>query len=361
VWSPSSLIFIVLLGVWAAYFLQYWIRRRDHLATARSVEQFSEAMRVLERRDTTPRTDLSEPAPRSWNVHPAKATTRPQVLVKRAVPSEPVTPMVTARIDGAPAATSTRTAARPSGSEAPAPVSRPAAATTPAAGTARPSRPTATRVRPSRRVRALLMLVALVELVGITVLVGLGSLQPWALAPAGVALVASFAFVRAGVRAEQRLRASRRRAATSRRATTPAAAPATAAPATPAPMSRPARPSSTTVADDVPATVSTDSGADDAVAAPVSENVAADVPAVESPVVEEPAAVAEPEHIEYVHLVDEDDIPLTWEPVPVPRPTYTMKARAERPEVPPAEVTPDPAPVALPDEDSVPERRVAGA
>ena len=52
--SPSSLIFLVLLGVWAAYFVQYWVRRRDHVATARSVEQFSEAMRVLERRDPLP-------------------------------------------------------------------------------------------------------------------------------------------------------------------------------------------------------------------------------------------------------------------------------------------------------------------
>jgi len=84
--SPSSLIFLVLLGVWAAYFVQYWVRRRDHVATARSVEQFSEAMRVLERRDPLPRTDLSEPAPRSYAVHPAR-TARPQVLVKRAVAS----------------------------------------------------------------------------------------------------------------------------------------------------------------------------------------------------------------------------------------------------------------------------------
>ena len=42
-------------------------------------------------------------------------------------------------------------------------------------------------------------------------------------------------------------------------------------------------------------------------------------------------------------IVDEDDIPLTWDPVPVPRPTYTMKAKAQRPEVAPAAVTPDPA------------------
>ncbi|MGB7817203.1 MAG: hypothetical protein WBL35_00505, partial [Ornithinibacter sp.] len=85
--SPSSLIFVVLLGVWAAYFLQHWIRRRDHLATARSVDQFTAAMRVLERRDVAPRTDLSTPSPPSYAVHPHRSV-RPQVLVKRAVPAE---------------------------------------------------------------------------------------------------------------------------------------------------------------------------------------------------------------------------------------------------------------------------------
>ena len=48
--QPSSLVFLVIIAVWAAYFVQYWVRRREHLATARSVDQFSEAMRVLERR-----------------------------------------------------------------------------------------------------------------------------------------------------------------------------------------------------------------------------------------------------------------------------------------------------------------------
>ena len=59
----------------------------------------------------------------------------------------------------------------------------------------------------------------------------------------------------------------------------------------------------------------------------------------------------------------DDDIPLTWDPVPVPRPTYTMKAKAERPEVPPAAVTPDPAPVVreVEDDTAYEQRRVAGA
>ena len=341
-WSPSSLIFLVLLGVWAAYFLQYWIRRRDHLATARSVEQFSEAMRVLERRDTTPRTDLSEPAPRSWNLHPGPATTRPQVLVKRAVPSEPASPALTARLDRAADVGPGRVG----------PTERPAAPA-PAARRAAPA-----RVRPSRRVRALLMLVALVELVTIGALVPLGYLAWWALVPAVVALIASFAYVRAGVRAEQRLRAAgRRRAATSRAATVPAA------PARRAAAVRTQAPAATAQVDPAAAgSVDTTDTAADRAAAP-GEDVA-EQPAVVPPAEPAPAAAAvsdEPEHIEYVHLVDEDDIPLTWEPVPVPRPTYTMKARAERPEVPPADVTPDAAPVELPAEEGMPERRVAGA
>ena len=65
-----------------------------------------------------------------------------------------------------------------------------------------------------------------------------------------------------------------------------------------------------------------------------------------------------------VPIVDEDDIPLTWDPVPVPRPTYTMKAKAERPEVAPAAVTPDPAPVrheTVDDGTAYDRRRAAGA
>lgn len=49
--QPSSLIFLAIVFIWAAYLLQHWIRRREALATARSVDQFSDAMRVLERRE----------------------------------------------------------------------------------------------------------------------------------------------------------------------------------------------------------------------------------------------------------------------------------------------------------------------
>ena len=81
--QSSGLIFLVVIAIWAAYLLQHWIRRREHLATARSVDRFSDAMRVLERRTLLPQSDLSAPQPRSYAVSPARPS-RPEVVVKRA-------------------------------------------------------------------------------------------------------------------------------------------------------------------------------------------------------------------------------------------------------------------------------------
>ena len=81
--QPSGLIFLVIIAIWAAYLLQHWVGRREHLATARSVDRFSEAMRVLERRTPLPESDLSLPQPRSYSVSPARPS-RAEVVVKRA-------------------------------------------------------------------------------------------------------------------------------------------------------------------------------------------------------------------------------------------------------------------------------------
>ena len=48
--SASSVIFVVVIAIWATYLLFYVTRRREHLATARSVDRFSAHMRVLQRR-----------------------------------------------------------------------------------------------------------------------------------------------------------------------------------------------------------------------------------------------------------------------------------------------------------------------
>ncbi|MGB3829766.1 MAG: hypothetical protein WA962_13420, partial [Ornithinimicrobium sp.] len=96
---PSSLIFAVILAVWAAYVMQHWIRRRDHIATARSVDRFSEAMRVLERRQMRPHLDLSEPTAHSYAVSLTRPGS-PDVVVKRAQSSTPLAPVVTAGAAG---------------------------------------------------------------------------------------------------------------------------------------------------------------------------------------------------------------------------------------------------------------------
>ncbi|QKE82526.1 hypothetical protein [Arthrobacter sp. NEB 688] len=336
--SPSSLIFLVLLGVWAAYFVQYWIRRRDQLSTARSVEQFSAAMRVLERRAPIPRTDLSDPAPRTYSVHPARSA-RPEVTVKRAVAAE-------------------GGSARP----VPAPVrTRPAAAAHQGA---------------PRRVRGLALLGALLAVVVTGPLAAFSSVSGWVPAVAGIALLAAFGWVRAGVRAEQAARSAQRRRSADEARRRATAAPATAArrrpaAARPAAASRPAAPSvddagtrrSRAAADESRTEHEDTEVAATAVAA--GSTVTADAAVETAPVVQAPPAAPAPEPepvIEYVHLVDEDDIPLTWEPVPVPRPTYTMKAKAERPAVAPAATAPEAAPVQAPArEDDLRQRRAAGA
>ena len=305
--SPSSLIFLVLLGVWAAYFAQYWLRRRDHLATARSVEQFSEAMRVLERRPALPRTDLSEPSPRSYAVHPARAA-RPQVIVKRAVAAEPVASGVTERI-----------------SPEPRPASR--ASRVPDAGKGqgrRPRRDARRRVRPSRRLRGLILLASLVALMAVVPLVVLSILPLWAPAPAAAVVVVAFLWVRSAVRAERALSRAHRRRPAHRRASsrTPISDTASA-------LDPPVVDGSVTAA----------TAGDEAVAeAPDTMDAVEQAQPADAGLSTGPEAVAEV----MVPIVDEDDIPLTWDPVPVPRPTYTMKAKAERPEVEPAATTPDP-------------------
>jgi hypothetical protein len=103
--QPSSLIFLILIAIWAAYLLQHWIRRREHLATARSVDRFSDAMRVLERRSMLPDLAVSAPRPRSYAVSPARPS-RPEVVVKCAQTVKP-------EVQEAPAVARTHPPVRP--------------------------------------------------------------------------------------------------------------------------------------------------------------------------------------------------------------------------------------------------------
>ena len=50
----SGIIYAVLIGLWAAYFIPRWLRRHEELSESRSVEKFDHAMRILSRREPTP-------------------------------------------------------------------------------------------------------------------------------------------------------------------------------------------------------------------------------------------------------------------------------------------------------------------
>lgn len=287
--DPSSLIFVVIVAIWAAYLLGHWVRRRDQVATVRSVDRFSEAMRVLERRPAVRSVPLSRPNPRSYVVAPARPAA-PQVSVKRA-------PAVTAR----PAATAPPVA--PVAAPVAASVAAPATVAAPRAGRARQAPPR------GNVVRAVLLLSLLVLTPVSWLVVALSQAVAW-----WVGALVTLALV--GVVAELRQRARRARELARRRQRLERRS-----------QSQARRQSRRQVVGEVVAAhrergAETPGHSEDAAAAPV----------------EAPAA----------HTPDDG-----WQPVPVPPPTYTLKPKAPprvRPAVP-AQARPDvqePAPVVAP-------------
>lgn len=300
--QPSSLIFLVIVGIWAAYFVQYWVRRREHVATARSVDAFSETMRVLQRRAPLPGANLSTPAPRSYAVAPARAA-RPQVLVKRAEVVE-----------------SDRTAtASSTGRSTP-------MSTEPAPKTAElsPKAPLHHRpMQPSRATRGIVLLVGAATTPVFVLLGILGVLMSWAFVVPLAMAVGGFLWLRHGV--QQEIAAKRAARAARAAARREAALPRTAAPAY-APLSAtgdaPAYAAEHVDSKEAPTEFTAQ--ADDDLADELAEVSTADE------LISTDTVVAADEPVQPTLLVDEDDVPLTWDPVPVPRPTYTMKARVER-------------------------------
>ncbi|KNX38043.1 hypothetical protein [Luteipulveratus halotolerans] len=259
--SSSSLIFLVIVIIWAAYLLQHWVRRREHLATARSVDRFSEGMRVLERRPTSLH-GATEAADAEHGAVLAATTEQPRPTLRAGAPmthdefDEPPNP---SRTNGSHPIPAARDAQSPVEHE---------------------------RVKPQQvRAAALVGTVALFALVvvltpfGITpwwtpllMLVGLGGVVAWLRSAAVKAAYAAHAET-APARPERR--PAPRRAPRAER-TAPAG--------------------SAEVYDDAPATERTAPAAAEEISASVSDD------------------------------------PHAWKPVEVPPPTYTLKAKAERPE-----------------------------
>ncbi|CAN7498130.1 hypothetical protein LJR027_003240 [Terrabacter sp. LjRoot27] len=327
----SSLIFVVIVAIWAAYLVQHWARRREDAAATRSVEGFSEAMRVLEKRPALPTVALSTPRPHSYAVKPANAG-RPTVDVKRAVPagtSRRHSPLVARRSDERVLATSLAASGAPSDPShtdhdiAPyAEVDRMPESARPTSHGAerRPARPTGpapVRVPlAQRRLRAALLLVAVAWL-PVSVVLTVTDVLMWISIPFAVLTVAAvLVWLRAEAQADRlrtgsdaegrahgRRRGRRHDARDAARHKPVLSSDDTqiirsTGVATPSEGVAVARESQVVVAQHV------EPGVFD-VQAPVTGEVPVAVAAVEQP--------AEG----------------SWSPVPVPRPTYSLKAKAE--------------------------------
>lgn len=290
--SASSLIFFVIIAVWAAYMLKHWVRRREDLATARTVDRFSEAMRMLERR-TPIQADVSARAD-----EPSRTILRPQVSVKGASRVTPGAPEGDAHASTAEGveATTTRVPARLQGA---------------AQGLARvPAALESPKVK----------LFALLGSFGFFVVTALLALLT--LVPAWLPLLGLLAT--AGVVVW--LRRSAIAARTAKAASTTVRPVGVSAPARAA---SPARSSAT-----VGATRVEVEAAETAASMTKRSPLVAELP--ERDVDAEPAVDVEPDVDAVARAQAEVFDAAAWAPVDVPRPTYTMKAKAEREPVEPA-------------------------
>jgi hypothetical protein len=284
--DPSSLIFVVIIGIWALYLVQHWVRRREQVATSRSVDRFSEAMRVLERRAPIP-IELPARSSRPYVVAPALAsatstggaalTSRPEVAMKQAPNVRSDRPDRPERPEMSPAMS-------------------------------RPARPAARTVvlHRTHRMRALIFLTLFVATPSVWAAHEFGTLLLWPTLTVTVLLVLDLLLVRSAVRRE---RAARRRVARTSAPVRRSARPAAQAKPFPAAAAtgsvRPAAPSRTARAAGRPA--------DSVVAAAGTSTTTA-------------APMHSQEAITEVILREGE-----WAPVAVPPPTYTMKAKADRP------------------------------
>ncbi|WP_010148111.1 hypothetical protein [Serinicoccus profundi] len=299
----SSLIFVVIVAVWAVYLVQHWVRRREHLATARSVDRFSEAMRVLERRRALPRPDVADPAPAAYTVSPLRPA-RPEVTVKRGATS------------------SAAPVARPAGS-------RPAVARQPVGATAVAPAPGVRRARRAAQVRAVVLLAASGVMVTLVAL-GVSPVLHWGWSFAGVGVLgATLLLVRRSAISQQ----ARRRVTTAR--TAPRASATTPRQQVAAPHTDGAELTTTPAAQDSPLAAQARAAAGTMTARPArparrvvdlepARPSLFDIDEVEAGL----APAVEPE----VAVADEALVapPGSWSPTPVPPPTYTLKAKAYR-------------------------------
>ncbi|MBP9918547.1 MAG: hypothetical protein KBF43_08150 [Dermatophilaceae bacterium] len=316
--QPSSLIFVAVVGIWAAFLVQHWVRRREDLATARSADRFSDAIRVLERR---PIVSSSEARPTletrlaSLSPQPAPAPSASPLIARstRIVSAAGVRPEVIIR---------TPDAAQPQ------PVKRP------------PRRPVA-RTSVSRKGmlgRRLRAFVALAALVAIPVTVGLAIADLaswWSVAAAAATLLLAVIALRA---AAVRERTGRHTGAQLdlARASSAKGASATAKGASATAKGASATASDSGAMDGIPAAVGAPmprvpempdtQGVPDEYERSVPQP--AQVPAARPAVVAFADFGVDPNTVEIDQSIGLGE---PWSPVAVPPPTYTLKDKAPEP------------------------------
>lgn len=79
----TGLIYAAIVAAWAAYLVPLWLRRHDEAAASRSVDRFSQAMRVLERRRPATAGVVSDSSAEDVDAEPviSAATRRRRTLV----------------------------------------------------------------------------------------------------------------------------------------------------------------------------------------------------------------------------------------------------------------------------------------
>ncbi|YAL82795.1 hypothetical protein ACMYYO_12835 [Dermacoccaceae bacterium W4C1] len=308
----NGLILLLIVAIWAVYLLQQWVRHRENLATARSVDRFSESMRVLERRGSTPIPVLA-----TRDDQDERRSVQPQISVKPSRPSLRAGASMNAdqpidRSQDKPRRVVTGGPERADHeSAAPFSVGRRLLA---AAGSIT-----------QQQIKAAALVVAAVGFVLTVVLTPFGITPWWSPLVMLVALAGVIAWLRSAA-----VKAAREGAKA------PSAS-AQASPRTERPVSRPAqaRPR---------AAVPTEHLQELSETAPAAHSGAGE----EVAVFDVAAVMSEAQQTQHEESSVPAEMPATaddengWAPVAVPRPTYTMKAKADRPEPEPAETTPTP-------------------
>lgn len=271
--QPSSLIFVVIVAIWAAYLVQHWIRRREALVTARSVDQFSEAMRVLEHRGSAEPVEASD-AKTAPTKHP------------RTTPARVSTPLPRTSLRAGSVMTESSTKQPTSVDE---PVQEVETVSAPVRVGSRIIR--ALAALNSRRVRGLALLASLVLLLAAVVMAPIGMLPWWSPIVSLLLVGGVFTWLRKEAVAEQRARQEAREASRPvQRTGAPAKEQVGTHSGPQLGASRVPMPARDVVFDHAQPAVPSESAKPAPQAAPVEGG---------------------------------------WSPVPVPRPTYTMKAKAE--------------------------------